>query len=93
MSGNQEKIEALCRRYLAAMESGDLAALLANFTDDATATSPIFGEQTVQEFYSYVMRVTSGRRGGRRDRATSLTIMSSVSSVSCRVRSAPGESS
>ena len=56
-----EKIEALCRNYVAAMESNDLQALLANFTDDATATSPISGKQPARDFYSYVMRITSDR--------------------------------
>ena len=55
------KVEKLCRSYLTAMESGDLEALLANFTDDATATSPISGKQPARDFYSYVMRVTSAR--------------------------------
>lgn len=54
-------IERLCRNYLAAMESGDLEAVLANFTDDATATSPISGRHSVRDFYTYVMRVTSNR--------------------------------
>lgn len=54
-------VEDLCRSYLAAMESGDLEALLANFADDATATSPISGKQPARDFYTYVMRVTSGR--------------------------------
>jgi ketosteroid isomerase-like protein len=55
------KVEELCRRYLAAVESGDVDAVLANFTDDATATSPISGRQPARNFYAYVMRVTSGR--------------------------------
>jgi len=55
------KVEELCRSYLAAMESGDLQAVLANFADDATATSPLSGEQPARDFYSYVMRVTSDR--------------------------------
>ncbi len=38
-------VEELCRRYLAAMESSDLEALLSLFTEDATATSPISGKQ------------------------------------------------
>lgn len=54
-------VEALCRSYLAALEAGDLEAVLANFTDDATATSPISGRRPVRDFYAYVMRVTSGR--------------------------------
>ena len=61
MSTDRTKVEELCRNYLAAMEHGDLEALLANFTDDATATSPISGKQSAREFYSFVMRVTSGR--------------------------------
>ena len=62
MNPNQvAKVEELCRSYLAAMESGDLEALLANFADDATATSPISGKQSARDFYSYVMRVTSAR--------------------------------
>ncbi len=56
------EIEALCRRYLAALESGDLESLLANFSDDATATSPISGKQPAADFYAYVMRVTSDRK-------------------------------
>ena len=55
------KVEKLCRSYLTAMESGDLEALLANFANDATAISPIFGRQPARDFYSYVMRVTSAR--------------------------------
>jgi hypothetical protein len=54
-------VEGLCRNYLAAMESGDLEAVLANFTDDATATSPISGQHSARDFYEYVMRVTSNR--------------------------------
>ena len=55
------KVEELCRSYLTAMESGDLEALLPNFTDDTTATSPISGKQPVRDFYSCVMRITSAR--------------------------------
>jgi ketosteroid isomerase-like protein len=55
------KVEKLCRSYLATMESGDLKAVLANFTDDATATSPIFGNHPARDFYAYVKRATSDR--------------------------------
>lgn len=55
------KVEGLCRSYLAAMESGDLEALLVNFADDVTATSPILGKQSTRDFYSYVVLVTSDR--------------------------------
>jgi len=51
-AGQVAKVEELCRSYLTAMESGDLEALLSNFTDDATATSPIFGKRPVQDFYA-----------------------------------------
>lgn len=54
-------IETLCRNYVASLERGDLDALLANFADDATATSPIFGKQSAREFYSYVLREITGR--------------------------------
>jgi uncharacterized protein (TIGR02246 family) len=54
-------VEALCRTYLMAMESGDLEALLSLFTEDATTTSPISGKQPVRDFYAYVMRITSAR--------------------------------
>ena len=54
-------IERLCKNYLAAMESGDLDAVLANFTDDAVARSPISGRHSARDFYAYVMRVTSNR--------------------------------
>lgn len=55
------KVEELCRSYLTAVESGDLEALLTNFADGATASSPIFGKQPARDFYAYVMRVTSDR--------------------------------
>lgn len=58
---NHMNVEDLCRSYLAAMESGDLEALMANFAEDATVTSPISGKQPARDFYAYVMRVTSGR--------------------------------
>ena len=62
MEGGQvSNIEELCHSYLAAMEGGDLEALLSIFTEDATATSPISGKQPVRDFYSYVMRITSAR--------------------------------
>jgi ketosteroid isomerase-like protein len=59
--GQLPNVEELCRSYLAAMENGDLEALLSIFTEDAMATSPISGKQPVRDFYSYVMRITSAR--------------------------------
>jgi len=61
VGGQLPNVEELCRSYLAAMENGDLEALLSIFTEDAVATSPISGKQPVRDFYSYVMRITSAR--------------------------------
>lgn len=58
---NTERAENLCRRYLALMEGNDLSSLLALFTENATATSPISGSQPAHAFYRYVMEVTSDR--------------------------------
>jgi ketosteroid isomerase-like protein len=55
------KVESLCKNYVDAMESSDLEAVLANFIDDATATSPISGKHPARDFYAYVMRVTNDR--------------------------------
>ncbi len=55
------KVEALCRRYLTALESGDLDALLQLFATNATANSPISGRQPAPEFYEHVLHITSGR--------------------------------
>jgi hypothetical protein len=54
-------VEELCRSYVSAKERRDLNALLANFTNCETAKSPISGKQSVPDFYTYVMRVTSDR--------------------------------
>jgi SnoaL-like domain len=55
------RVERLCRNYLATTEAGDLEALLSNFTDEATVTSPISGKQPARDFYTNVMRITSAR--------------------------------
>lgn len=62
MGAQQMSVEDLCRNYLSAMEGNDLQALLANFTADATAKSPIFGKQPVGDFYAYVMQNVSARK-------------------------------
>ena len=54
-------IETLCRSYVTHLESGNLEALLANFADDATATSPIFGTLPARDFYTYVLREITDR--------------------------------
>lgn len=43
--------EQIVRAYLGAMENGDLAATLACFGDDATVTSPVYGNMAVKPFY------------------------------------------
>ncbi|MCA8878989.1 MAG: nuclear transport factor 2 family protein [Rhodobacteraceae bacterium] len=60
--GEAGRIDALCRAYAAALERGDLDALLACFTEDAVAHSPIFGTLPAAEFYARVLRITGGRR-------------------------------
>lgn len=60
-AGQVARVEELCRSYLTGMESSDVEALLSIFTGDATATSPISGNQPVRDFYSAVMRITSAR--------------------------------
>jgi len=57
----QLAVEDLCRRYLSSMESDDLPAILALFTEDATATSPISGSKPVEDFYRFVLQITSDR--------------------------------
>lgn len=56
------KVEALCRRYLAAMERSDVQAVLANFADDAIVHSPIFGKQPARDFYAHILRVPAVAR-------------------------------
>ena len=43
--------EQVVRKYLRAMEAGDLAATLACFHPDATVTSPVYGNMPVKPFY------------------------------------------
>ncbi|TMV04850.1 nuclear transport factor 2 family protein [Ruegeria sediminis] len=55
------KVEALCRRYLDAIERGGPADFDALFAEDATATSPLSGPQPAGVFYRNVLRITSDR--------------------------------
>ncbi|MCB1966351.1 nuclear transport factor 2 family protein [Accumulibacter sp.] len=55
------KVEDMCRKYVTALQHGDIEALLELFSDEASATSPISGRQLARDFYAYVMRVTSAR--------------------------------
>lgn len=60
MSDN-DRIEDLARRYLHAIESGELSEMLNLFAEDATATSPVSGKQPARDFYTNVMKITSDR--------------------------------
>lgn len=60
MSDN-DRIEDLARRYLHAIESGELSEMLNLFAEDATATSPVSGKQPARDFYTKVMKITSDR--------------------------------
>ena len=55
------KSEQLCYQYIAAVEQGDLDALLALFTPNALVSSPIFGACSVKSFYAYIFRSISNR--------------------------------
>lgn len=46
------KTNELCSRYLAALNSGDLDAVRALFTADATAVSPLYGVRRAYDFYA-----------------------------------------
>lgn len=56
-----DRIDELARRYLRAIESGDLSQMLSLFAEGATATSPISGRQPAREFYTNVMKITHDR--------------------------------
>ena len=43
--------EQIVRDYLRAMENGDLVATYACFSDDATVTSPVYGNMPIKPFY------------------------------------------
>lgn len=61
MMSEKDRMDELARKYLKAMESGDLPAILSLFAEAATATSPISGTQPAQDFYTNVMNITSNR--------------------------------
>ena len=50
------------RRYLNAMEAGDLPAILACFEEDAIAVSPVYGEVPVKPFYEKLVADTRHAR-------------------------------
>ena len=55
-------VEKPYRNYAATMKNNDLEAILTNFADEATATSPLSRKQPAWDFYEYVLRVTSDRK-------------------------------
>lgn len=44
--------QELCNRYLAALNNGDLDAVLALFAPDAQVSSPLYGMRDAQSFYT-----------------------------------------
>ena len=44
--------DALCHAYLEALNAGDLDAVLALFTEDATVVSPLYGVREARGFYA-----------------------------------------
>ncbi|WP_170571555.1 nuclear transport factor 2 family protein [Ruegeria atlantica] len=58
---DKDRMDALARQYLQAIESGDVSEMLNLFAEDATATSPISGKQPARDFYANVMKITHDR--------------------------------
>ncbi|MES0825774.1 nuclear transport factor 2 family protein [Ruegeria sp. SCP11] len=58
---DKDRMDALARQYLQAIESGDVSEMLNLFAEDATATSPISGKQPARDFYTNVMHITHDR--------------------------------
>ena len=51
--------DQLCHRYLAALNAGDLKAVLDLFTPDAQVSSPLYGLRDAQTFYAELFEDTS----------------------------------
>lgn len=62
-----EQATAVCRRYIAAIEKGDLQEIDALFSQSATVRTPVSGHKPAREFYSYVFEVISDRKMIPRD--------------------------
>ncbi|USD20279.1 nuclear transport factor 2 family protein [Microbulbifer variabilis] len=56
-----KETEQLCYQYLSALERGDLDTLLSLFSENALVYSPIFGNCSVESFYSYIFQSISDR--------------------------------
>jgi len=54
--------ESLCRRYLAALDAGDLDAVLALFAPGAEVVSPLYGVRPATEFYAALFADTERSR-------------------------------
>ena len=54
--------EGICRRYIAAVEAGDLGAIDALFSPNATARTPISGHKPARAFYAYVFKAIFDRK-------------------------------
>ena len=52
--------EVLCRRYLAALDAGDLAAVTDLFAPDAVVVSPLYGTGPAAAFYADLFTDTQG---------------------------------
>lgn len=51
--------EVLCHRYLAALDAGDLAGVLALFAPGAEVVSPLYGTRPAPEFYAALFADTA----------------------------------
>ena len=55
-------VRELCARYVAALEAGDLDAVLALFEEDAAVVSPLYGQVSAREFYTAALTDTQASR-------------------------------
>ncbi|MGV2974544.1 nuclear transport factor 2 family protein [Roseibium alexandrii] len=54
--------EEICKRYIAAVEAGDLSAIDTLFTQDAIVRTPVSGHKPARAFYAYVFKAISDRK-------------------------------
>jgi len=52
-------MEILCKSYLAALNAGDLEAVLALFTPNAVVYSPLYGKKNARDFYTELFQDTA----------------------------------
>ena len=55
-------VRELCARYVAALEAGDLAAVLALFEPAASVVSPLYGEVSAQDFFAAAITDTQAAK-------------------------------